>query len=122
MVGCGTAGDGKARAEIAAALSPEQRVWKRAQARWDALVARKLDDAYAFITPAGRSTMPVETYRGRVNPEFWRKVTVTKVVCEADACDVNVNIEFTVLNMPLSNEVTEKWLLVDGEWWFIYRG
>lgn len=66
--------------------------------------------------------MPVETYRGRVNPEFWRKVTVTKVVCVSDACDVNVNIEFTVLNMPLSNEVTEKWLLVDGEWWFIYRG
>jgi hypothetical protein len=35
---------------------------------------------------------------------------------------VTVSIEFTVVNMALSNEVTEKWLLVDGEWWFIYRG
>jgi hypothetical protein len=119
LAGCGTmAGLGVAKA----VATPEQQVMKRAQARWDALIARNLDLAYTFITPAGRSTMPVDTYRGRVNPQFWRKVAVAGAKCEADVCDVNLNIEFTVLEMPLSNAVSEKWILVDGEWYFIYRG
>ncbi len=66
--------------------------------------------------------MPVDVYRGRVNPGYWRKVTVTGAKCESDVCDASVNIEFSVAEMPLSNVVSEKWILVDGEWYFIYRG
>ena len=120
LAGCGTSGGLKAAES--AARTPEQKVMVRAQARWDALIARNLDLAYTFISPAGRSTMPVDVYRGRVNPQYWRKVTVTDAKCEADVCDVNLNIEFTVLEMPLSNVVSEKWILADGEWYFIYRG
>ena len=104
-------------------LSPEQAVKARAQARWDALVAGQIEKAFEFITPSGRSTLPFDVFRGRLSGTSWRKASVTSATCEPEVCDVNVTLEVDVLpNLPQPIPISEKWLLVDGQWWFVYRG
>jgi len=103
--------------------TPEQAVKARAQERWNALVAGQLDKAYAYITPSGRSTLPIEIYRSRLSNASWRGAKVTAAVCEAEVCDVDVTLDIYVLpNLPHQQPISEKWLLVDGKWWFVYRG
>ena len=103
--------------------APEQAVKARAQERWDTLVAGQLDKSYEYITPSGRSTLPIEVYRGRLAGSKWRGAKVTAVVCEPEVCDVTVTLDIDVLpNLPHKQPISEKWLLVDGKWWFVYRG
>lgn len=104
-------------------LTPEQAVKARAQARWDALVAGQLDKAFEFITPSGRSTLPFDVFRGRLSGASWLKASVTSATCEPDVCDVTVTLVVNVLpNLPQQIPISEQWLLVDGKWWFVYRG
>lgn len=103
--------------------TPEKAVMARAQARWDTLVAGQFDKAFEYITPAGRSTLPLEVFRGRLSGTKWRAAKVTKAVCEPEVCDVTVTLEMEVLpNLPQQIPITEKWLLDGGKWWFVYRG
>lgn len=103
--------------------TPEQSVKARAQERWDTLVAGQLDKSYEYITPSGRSTLPIEVYRGRLAGSKWRGAKVTAVACEPEVCDVTVTLDIDVLpNLPHKQPISEKWLLVDGKWWFVYRG
>ena len=106
-----------------APVTPEQAVKARAQARWDALVAGQFDKAFEFITPSGRSTLPFDVFRGRLSGTSWRKASVTSATCEPEVCDVTVTLDVDVLpNLPQQIPISEKWLLVDGKWWFFYRG
>jgi hypothetical protein len=106
--------------------APETResvVKARAQERWNALLAGRFDKAYEFITPSGRSTLPMETYRGRLSAVTWRSAKVTAVACEPEVCEVTVVLDIDVLpNLPHQQPISEKWLLDGGKWWFVYRG
>ena len=103
--------------------APDQTVKSRAQERWNALVAGQLDKAYEFITPAGRSTLPIALYRSRLSGVSWRAAKVTGVACEAEVCDVTVTLDIDVLpNLPHQQPISEKWILEAGKWWFVYRG
>ena len=99
-----------------------QKVLVRAQQRWDALLKADVDKAYGFISPAGRSTMPVERYRLRVNATFWRGANAKDVSCEAETCDVTVLVDITVGGVKTSVPVKETWILEAGQWWFVYQG
>jgi hypothetical protein len=99
-----------------------QMVMSRAQLRWDSLLKSDMDSAYRFISPAGRSTMPVEKYRPRVNAAFWRGAKVKEALCEAETCDVTVMVELTVEGIKTSVPVKETWILEAGQWWFVYQG
>ena len=103
-------------------LSKEQEVVKRAQERWDALFTGNLGGAYEYISPAGRLGMPVTEYVKRVNPQYWRKIKVREAKCEPELCDVFVDLDYEVAGLPLSQVITEKWILDSGKWWFVYRG
>ena len=106
-----------------APATPEQAVQARAQERWNALIAGQLDKAFEYITPSGRSTLPLEVYRARLTGTSWRGAKVTGAVCEPEVCDVTVTLDINVLpNLPYQQVITEKWLLDGGKWWFVYRG
>ena len=106
-----------------APATPEQAVQARAQERWNALIAGQLDKAFEYITPSGRSTLPLEVYRARLTGTSWRGAKVTGAVCEPEVCDVTVTLDIDVLpNLPYQQVITEKWLLDGGKWWFVYRG
>ena len=106
-----------------APATPEQAVQARAQERWNALIAGQLDKAFEYITPSGRSILPLEVYRARLTGTSWRGAKVTGAVCEPEVCDVTVTLDINVLpNLPYQQVITEKWLLDGGKWWFVYRG
>lgn len=103
--------------------TPEQAVKARAQERWDAMVAGQFDKAFEYLTPTTRSTLPIDVFRGRLGGAKWHGAKVTGVVCEPEVCEVTVTIDIDVLpNLPYKQPISEKWLLVDGKWWFVYRG
>ena len=118
--GCASQGNSTSTREAKVELSPEQRVGQRAQARWDALLARDLTKAYGFITPGSRSTLPYELYAGRLDPSIWRKAVFKAAQCEKETCNVQVTLDYVVGSLPLTHVLNEQWLLVDGEWWFVY--
>ncbi|MEO8101075.1 MAG: hypothetical protein ABI790_01025 [Betaproteobacteria bacterium] len=104
-------------------MTPEQAVMSRAQERWDALLAAQFDKAYAYISPAGRLSLPLDVFRSRISSASWRGAKVTRAVCEPEVCDVTLQLDVNVLpNLPYTQTINEKWILDGGKWWFVYRG
>ena len=65
----------------------ESVVAERAQARWSALVAGKLSEAYKFYSPASRELMTYEDFIRSIRVGFWKTAQVEKVACGSpDAC------------------------------------
>ena len=108
---------------LLAPSTPEAEVTARAQQRWKALIASDWSAAHAFLTPAFRTTMPVERYRERfVGVPRWKKVTVQSARCESEKCTVVVRIEAEYGARKgletLSTEMPETWLHENGQWYF----
>ncbi len=102
--------------------APEAAVTARAQQRWTALMASDWTAAHAFLTPAFRTTMPVERYKERfVGVPRWKSATVKSVKCEADTCTAVVRIEAEYGGrgglQGLGTDVPETWLKEDGQWY-----
>ena len=102
-------------------------VKSRAQERWDALLAADFDTAYAFYSPGYRSShsrtdFEIELRSRRVR---WTGAKVLEASCEADLCTVESKVDYKV-NKPVpgvpewnsSEKITERWVRVDGQWWF----
>ncbi|MBL8523726.1 MAG: hypothetical protein JNN20_08560 [Betaproteobacteria bacterium] len=104
------------------AVTPEDAVATRAQERWDALLARDMEKAYGFISPAGRISMSLEVYRGRVNPQYWRKIKVKEVSCKPDVCEVVMDLDYSFEGIALKTLVNETWIFDSGKWWIVYKG
>jgi hypothetical protein len=102
--------------------SAERLVMVRAQQRWDALMQGELNQAYAFISPAGRAKLQAQDYRTRVNTGHFRKALVQEASCQTDSCDVKVLLDYVVGDLPLKQTLSEIWILDEGKWWFVYRG
>lgn len=81
-----------------------------------------MEKAYGFLTTAGRLAMPLNTYRLRINSQYWRKVKVKEAACEPELCVVKVDFDYQINSLPLSQVLTEKWILEDGKWFFVYQG
>jgi hypothetical protein len=110
---------------VASAQAAEQAVVARAQQRWDALVKLDYAEAYKFISPAGRSKMRVQDYLLRVNMGHMRKAAVKGASCEAEICEVKVELDYVIMvegKIPITQVVSESWIFDEGRWWFVYRG
>ena len=121
LTGCATA-PGMVKTAVSGVTSPEKVAIGRAQQRWDALFASDFDKAYEFISPANKLTMPVTEYKYRVSSQYWRKYSVRDANCEPDLCVVRVNLDYQLQGIPLSQVVTEKWILDGGIWWYVFQG
>jgi hypothetical protein len=100
----------------------------RAQERWDALLSGDLDTAYAFYSPGYRSShsrvdFEIDLRSMRVR---WTGAKVLEASCEADLCAVESKVDYTV-HEPVpgvpewngSQQLAERWVRVDGQWWFV---
>lgn len=103
--------------------APEQIVAERAVARWNAVIANKWDEAYAYATPGYRAANSVEAYQARIQSAVIRReaVEVSRVECpQADACTATLVLSYQSV-MPgyprLSTQFTERWILDDGKWY-----
>lgn len=114
-----------------AAQQPHQAgdsVEERAQARWDALLARDFDTAYTLYSPGYRSAnsrvdFEIELRTRRV---VYTSADVLESRCEGDACTVITKVGYRV-GSPVpgvpqwdsERRIEERWVRTGGEWWFV---
>ena len=107
---------------------PVEVVSERSQARWDALVAEDFVAARQYYTPGFRETTPEPDYRFDMErrPVRWESAEVLGAECEESRCTVEVLIGYRIPSAPgninnLGNTrpITEEWVEIDGDWWFI---
>lgn len=107
-------------------VSPEDVVARRAQSRFDALVARDYKTAYEFFTPSFRERFNYEDYiRARPPRAEFLSGKVVKVDCISDsACDVEMESSYKSpvgVKASPKGEITrvtpERWVRSDGQWW-----
>ena len=103
-------------------------VQSRAVERWNHLISGDFDKAYDFMSPGVRAIMPLDVYRSRVSGSSirWKKATIGAVECEHELCNVVVQLEYVYMGsirsaygQETTTELREKWIYIDGEWWFV---
>ena len=122
----GCTGVGGLRADTPAEVKREA-VAARAQARWEHLINRDLDGAYAYLSPASRATTPLDVYKAQLRVGMYRSVKVDNVKCEAEACTVMLSLTYeharmgSRKGMAITTPLTEKWIISQGQAWFVER-
>ncbi|HKL51069.1 MAG TPA: hypothetical protein VJ908_07870, partial [Wenzhouxiangellaceae bacterium] len=111
--------------------SAEEVVTERAQARWDALVARNFDLAYTYHSPGFRAQTPASSYAALMltRPVRWDNAKVRSVECDEDTCNVEVSLAYTAVGAPgvlagMQNErpINEMWVKLEEDWWYSSNG
>jgi hypothetical protein len=103
-------------------------VAQRAKARWDHLIARDLAGAYEYMSPASRATMPLDVYKAKHKVGMYRSVEVDDVNCEADTCTAKLSVTYdhkvrgASKPLNITTPLTEKWIISQGQAWFVDRG
>lgn len=96
-------------------------VSERAQQRWDLVMKGQLDQAYEFLSPASRSTVSPAVHRKRNSgARWWRKLTLEKVDCRPDVCQVTMLLEYDLREFKgLTRKAEETWIKDGGNWWLV---
>lgn len=108
--------------------APDVEVGERVKARYAALVAKKYETAYSFFTPSFRQSWTYREYMIMRPPVVtYSSAELVSVKCATqEVCEVGVNVTYTpsadVRGVPKGMAVSrfneEKWIRVDGQWWF----
>lgn len=99
----------------------EEVVKQRAQARWDALVKEDLEAAYGYLGPGSRAVNSLDTYKASVNKGFYKSAQVEKATCEAEACEVQVKVEYEFRGSRIKSPLGETWIKQQGNWWYVLK-
>lgn len=115
--GCATGGQ-------SSVAETEKIVLNRAQARWDLLLARKIDKAYDYLSPASKETNTMVDYIARVSRvQGLSAVKVDAVKCEEERCKVDFVGLGAIRNITgIERQFSEYWIKADGNWWMVYNG
>lgn len=114
----------------ACAVTPTQQdpVLERAQARWDAILSRDYDAAYALYSPGYRSTtsrtdFEIELRSRRVT---WTSATYRDHRCDGDVCTVTFDVNFRAPRPAPGldkwegkSAIEDTWIRASGEWWYV---
>jgi len=95
----------------------------RAQERWNALIKGDLAAAYAYLSPASRATMPLDVYKAKHKVGLYRAAKVDNVDCDADTCTVRLLVTYDYKKFKgVGTPLVEKWVITQGQAWFVDRG
>jgi len=110
------------------ASSPEELVSARAQARWEALLAERWDQAYGYFTPGHRSIEDPDTFRFRMQAKRvkWTAARVLGAECpEPRVCKAQVEVDYLIRKPMRGVDVhrgtsswQESWLRSEGAWYY----
>jgi hypothetical protein len=115
----------------ACATSPESAgdtIEKRAQDRWDALLAGDYETAYSFYSPGFRSTTTMIDLAIKIRSQRvqWVSAEYKDHSCDESACTVNVLVGFKIAKpvkgmkvWESSSLVDEQWVKTEGQWWYL---
>jgi hypothetical protein len=67
--------------------------------------------------------MPLDVYRAKHKVGMYRDAKVDSVNCEADACTVEVRLTYDYKRFKgITTPVLEKWIITQGQAWFVVQG
>lgn len=107
---------------------PEGVVVERAQARWDAILERDYDAAYAMYSPGYRSAtsrtdFEIELRSRRIS---WTSATYREHSCEGEVCTVIFDIKYVaprpapgISKWDGRSSAEETWIQDSGQWWYV---
>lgn len=101
---------------------------ERAQARWDAIIERDYDTAYALYSPGYRSTatrtdFEIELRSRRIS---WTEAAYREHECDGSVCTVTFDVKY-VAPRPAPgidkwdgrSSVNDTWIQSSGQWWYV---
>ena len=95
-------------------------VTARASARCQALLRGDLAAAYEYLSPGSKAAMSLDVYKGKHKIGMYRAATVESVACEADVCNVVVNLTYDYKRTKgIATPLFEKWVISDGRAWYV---
>jgi hypothetical protein len=97
-------------------------VEKRAKLRWDLLMQGKADASYRLLTASSREAVSFDQYR-LIRTQRWTGVQVTGKKCEADSCEVDIELTYDINKdlTGLKRALKETWLkAADGNWFYVF--
>ncbi len=101
----------------------QQAVKARAQGRWAELIKGDLAGAYAYMSPASRATMPLDLYKAKHKVGMYRSVSIDSVDCDAAVCTVKLQLTYDFKSYKgIRTPLVEKWIIEQGQAWFVDRG
>jgi len=109
---------------------PEEIVSERAQARWDALVARDYEKAWEYYSPGFRAENSADLFAAEISrrPVKWTAAEVLESQCAVKRCEVTTEVTYTVPRAPGQladmggrRDLTETWIEIDADWWYSTR-
>jgi hypothetical protein len=72
--------------------------------------------------------MPLDVYKAKHKVGMYRSVKVDDVNCEADTCTVKLSLTYDYKGvrgrrkpMTITTPLTEKWIISQGQAWFVDR-
>ena len=102
--------------------SDEEVVKEKAQARWDLFIKGDIRGAYRYLSPGARQVVTADSYVAGIKPGLWRTARVDKVKCPSrDLCEVDLTIGIVFANRSSHTPLREKWVRVEGNWWYFYE-
>ena len=108
--------------------SPEQHVQERAQARWDALLDDRIEEAYGYFAPGYRTGLSLADYHRRLAGRriLYTGAAVTGSTCSETNCKVQITVDFAVMSalpgvprMDSTSPVEEDWVFTTGDWYLL---
>lgn len=99
----------------------------RAEARWDALIKRDIENAYTYTTPEYRAVVNLQQYKGKYGRVLdWRGARVVDIGYDVPTvATVSVEVTYRV-DLPgtggelieTQKAISEKWMYKNREWWY----
>ena len=67
--------------------------------------------------------MPLDLYKAKHKIGMYRAVKVDDVNCEADRCTVNLSLTYDYKRFKgVTTPLVEKWIITEGQAWFVDQG
>ena len=112
--------------EKAPVVDVQKRAVERSTARWKALIDKRFDEAFAFLSDASRIGTNAGEYGGAMQRMGYTKATVDSALCEEGLCTVKSTITLPVFVRAVGGRaqtfpVEERWIVNNGELWLIRR-
>jgi hypothetical protein len=123
VAGCAAVGGGLEKDSPAAVK--EAVVAERAKARWQSLINRDYEGAYAYFSPSSREATTLAKFEAAIRAIEYRAIAIEKVECGAEACTVMLKLTYDFPPAKAKGVVTlldESWIIDRGQAWFVFRG
>lgn len=97
-------------------------VTERANARWQAMLKRDFDAAYAYLSPSSRAVTPLPTFKARASRTAFREAKIDGVSCESEVCKVKLTVTYNHRAMKgIATPLEETWIIDQGQVWYVWQ-